>query len=393
MNLMSNVNLVKLGKRPLAVALSIAALVYAVSGCGWRGLNSLPLPGTEGNGPGAYVVQAQMPDVNNIQANSRVRVADVTVGHVTKIERQGWHALVTMRLNREVNLPANATAKIGTTSLLGSYHIELAAPKGEAPQGRLRGGSVITLSRGSAYPSTEQTLAALSLVLNGGGLGQIQDITEALSTAFRGREQDARSLIGQLDKFSGYLNDQSDDIIAATESLNRLVGKFAAQQPVLDRALATIPNAIAVLNDERAKLVEAADQLSKFSALTADTVNKTKTSLVNELNQLGPVLESLANAGPSLTRSLSLLATFPFPNETFQNFQRGDYANLTAIVDLTLSRIDQGLFTGTRWECHLTELELQWGRTIGQFPSPCTSGFRGTPGNPLTIPYHGDQGP
>ena len=379
--------------RRAVVNLVMIGILAGISGCGWRGLNSLPLPGTQGNGPGSFVVQAQMPDVNNIQPNSRVRVADVTVGHVTKIERQGWHALVTMQLNGDVNLPANATAKIGTTSLLGSYHIELVPPKGEAPQGKLRDGSVIPLAHGSAYPSTEQTLAALSLVLNGGGLGQVQDITEALSTAFRGREQDLRSLIGQLDKFTAYLNDQKGDIIAATESLNRLVGKFAAQQPVLDHALATVPDALAVLNGERANLVEAADRLSKFSALTADSVNRTKENLVKELREIGPVLESLANAGPALTRSLSLLATFPFPNETFQNFQRGDYANLTAIVDLTLSRIDQGLFTGTRWECHLTQLELQWGRTIGQFPSPCTAGYRGTPGNPLTVPYRLDQGP
>ncbi len=379
--------------RRSATRLLMIVVVAGLSGCGWRGLNSLPLPGTQGDGPGSYVIQAQMPDVNNIQPNSRVRVADVTVGHVTKIERQGWHALVTMQLNGDVSLPANAMAKIGTTSLLGSYHIELSSPKGEAPQGQLRGGSVIPLARGGAYPSTEQTLAALSLVLNGGGLGQIQDITEALSTAFRGREQDVRSLIGQLDKFSAHLNDQSGDIIAATDSLNRLVGKFASQQPVLDRALATVPDALAVLSDERDKLVEAADQLSKFSALTADSVNKTKANLVKELRQVGPVLESLANAGPALTRSLSLLATFPFPNETFENFQRGDYANLTAIVDLTLSRIDQGLLTGTRWECHLTQLELQWGRTIGQFPSPCTAGYRGTPGNPLTTAYRWDQGP
>ena len=376
-----------------AASLAMIVVVAALSGCGWHGLNSLPLPGTQGNGPGSYVIQAQMPDVNNIQQNSRVRVADVTVGHVTKIERQGWHALVSMRLDGNVDLPANATAKIGTTSLLGSYHIELGLPKGEAPQGKLRDGSLIPLSHGAAYPSTEQTLAALSLVLNGGGLGQVQDITEALSTAFRGREQDLRGLIGQLDKFTAFLNDQSGDIIAATESLNGLVGRFAAQQPVLDRALATIPDALAVLNDERGNLVEAADQLSKFSALTVDSVDKTKTNLVKELQQVGPVLESLANAGPSLTRSLSLLATFPFPNETFENFQRGDYANLTAIVDLTLSRIDQGLFTGTRWECHLTQLELQWGRTIGQYPSPCTAGYRGTPGNPLVVPYRQDQGP
>ncbi len=382
-------------RRAAASRVMLLLTIVAVAGtcgCGWHGLNSLSLPGTQGDGPGSFAIQAQMPEVNNIQPNSRVRVADVTVGHVTKIERQGWHALVTMRLNGDVALPANATAKIGTTSLLGSYHIELGSPAGEVPQGKLREGSLIPLSRAGAYPNTEQTLAALSLVLNGGGLGQIQDITEAFSTAFRGREQDLRSLIRQLDKFTAYLNDQSGDIIAATDSLNRLAGKFAEQQPVLDRALATVPEALAVLNSERDNLVEAADRLGKFSALTVDSVNRTKANLVKELKELGPVLESLANAGPAMTRSLSLIATFPFPNETFQNFQRGDYANLTGIIDLTLSRIDQGLFTGTRWECHLTELELQWGRTIGQYPSPCTAGFRNTPGNPLTIPYHGDQG-
>jgi len=376
-----------------AANVMMVLIVAAISGCGWHGLNSLSLPGTQGTGPGSFVIQAQMPDVNNIEPNSRVRVADVTVGHVTKIERQGWHAMLTMRLDGDVNLPANATAKIGTTSLLGSLHIELAPPTDEPPQGKLRDGSLIPLSHAGAYPSTEQTLAALSMVLNGGGLGQVQDITEALSTAFRGREKDVRSLIAQLGEFTTHLNDQTGDIIAAADSLNSLVGKFATQQPVLDRALATVPDALAVLNAERDNLAQAADQLGKFSALTVDTVNQTSANLVKELNQVGPVLESLANAGPSLTRSLSLLATFPFPNETLENFQRGDYANLTAIVDLTLSRIDQGIFTGTRWECDLTQLELQWGRTIGQFPSPCMSGGPNGPGNPLVIPYQWDQGP
>ena len=50
------------------------------------------------------------------------------------------------------------------------------------------------------------------------------------------------------------------------------------------------------------------------------------------------MLQSLANAGPALTRSLSFLPTFPFPKETLTNWMRGDYANLTLIVDLTLSR-------------------------------------------------------
>jgi phospholipid/cholesterol/gamma-HCH transport system substrate-binding protein len=361
--------------------------LIAASGCSnWRGLNSLPMPGTQGHGPGSYQIDVQMPDVNNIQPNSRVRVGDVSVGTITGIQRQGWHALLTLTLDGGVELPANATAKLGQTSLLGSLHLELAPPTDEPPQGKLQQGSLIPLSHSGSYPSTEETLAALSTVLNGGGLGQIQDITEAFSTAFHGREQDLRDLIGQLNIFTANLNDQTPDIIAATDSLNQLAGKFAAKQPVLDKALQTIPDALAELNKEKDNLINAADQLGKFAALTVDTVNQTKQNLVKELQQVGPVLESLANAGPSLTRSLSYIPTFPFPNETIDKWQRGDYANLTAIVDLTLSRLDQGIFTGTRWEGNLTELELQWGRTIGQFPSPYTQG------NPLVAPYHWDQG-
>jgi phospholipid/cholesterol/gamma-HCH transport system substrate-binding protein len=365
----------------------IVVVATAVGGCGWRGLNSLPMPGTQGNGAGSYQIQAQLPDITNIEPNSRVRVNDATVGTVTKIERQGWHALVTMRLNGDVQLPENATAKVGQTSILGTLHIELAPPANVAPEGRLHNGSLIPLSRAGAYPTTEETLSVASMVLNGGGLGQIQDITKAFSTAFAGRENDLRSLIGQLDEFIGHLDAQKQDIIEASDAINRLTGQFADQKPVLDKALRIIPDALSVLRDERDNLADALTRLGQFSSLATDSIGHTKESLVAELKDLAPVLDSLANAGPALTRSLSELGTFPWPKEHITNAFRGDALNITLIIDLTLSRLDTAFFTGTRWEGNLTELELQWGRTIGQLPSPATAG------NPLVAPYHRDQGP
>lgn len=374
---------VRLWSAVFAVAVSLVG-----SGCSdFRGANSLPLPGTEGGGSGSYTIQAQLPDVDNIDRNSRVRVGDVTVGNVTNIERQGWHALLTMQIDGNVDLPANATATIGQTSLLGSLHIELARPKGVQPEGKLINGAVIPLSSAGGYPSTEQTLAAVSVLLNGGGIGQIQDIVGTLAVAFNGREDDLRSLLGELDKFVGYLNDQTGDIIAASESLNKLAGQIAAQKPVVDKALKTLPDALAVLKDQRQHLVDALDTLGKFSALAANSVNLTKDNLVKELRDIGPVLKSLADAGPALTRSLDFFTTFPFPRPTLSKWLRGDSGNLTAVIDLTLSRLDQGLFTGTRFEGELTELELQWGRTIGQMPSPYTAR------NPLIAPYQFNQGP
>lgn len=368
--------------RRTAAAILGMLCVTAVSACGWRGLNSFSLPGTAGRGPGSYTIQAQMPDVVTIQENTRVRVDDVNVGNVTKIELQDWHALVTMRIDGDVHLPANATAKLGQTSLLGSMHIELAPPKDEPPVGQLKAGSVIPLSRASLYPTTEQTLASVSILLNSGGIGQLQEINQAVAKAFNGRENDMRSLLSQLDEFIARTNGQTDDIITAAENLNELAGQVAANDPVVDKALTSVPKALDVLAKERAKIAETIDQVGKFSAIAADTIHQSRESLVNNLRNIAPVLRSLADAGPALTRGLDGLATYPWPTSTVRNWFRGDYANLTLVVDLTLSRIDQGLFTGSRWEGNLTQLELQWGRTIGMQPSPVTGG------NPLTYPYH-----
>ena len=151
--------------------------------------------------------------------------------------------------------------------------------------------------------------------------------------------------------------------------------------------MTTLPDALAVLKNERQTLVDAVDSLGKFAALTADSVDQTKESLVKELKDVGPVLKSLADAGPALTRSLDFFSVFPFPKPTLTKWLRGDYANLTAVIDLTLSRLDASLLTGTRLEGELTELEMQWGRTIGQMPSPYTAR------NPLVVPYNFNQGP
>ena len=199
--------------------------------------------------------------------------ATSTVGHVTKIERQGWHALVTMRLNGDVELPANATAKIGQTSLLGSLHIELAPPTDAAagrPAARRIADPAVARRRPTRPPS--RRWPRVSMVLNGGGLGQIQDITEAFSTAFRGREQDLRSLISELDRFAANLNDQTDDIIAATESLNNLVGSSPRRSRCWTRRSRPFPMRWPCSTTSARTSPTPPTQLGKFSALAADTV-------------------------------------------------------------------------------------------------------------------------
>jgi phospholipid/cholesterol/gamma-HCH transport system substrate-binding protein len=136
------------------------------------------------------------------------------------------------------------------------------------------------------------------------------------------------------------------------------------------------------LSDTRKTLVDAIDKVGQFSAVAASTIQQSKKSLVDNFRNLAPALRELANAGPALTRGLDFLSTLPWVKSTVPNWFRGDFANISLIVDLTLSRLDSGFFTGSKWEGNLTELEMQWGRTIGQMPSPYTAV------NPLIAAYH-----
>ncbi len=124
-------------------ALGAGALV--LSGCQFGGLNSLNMPGTAGHGRGSYNITVQLPDVTTLPQNSPVMVDDVTVGSVSGLQAVqqpdgSFFAAVKLSLDGNVQLPANATAKVAQTSLLGSQHIELSAPHDEAPTGRLAPG-------------------------------------------------------------------------------------------------------------------------------------------------------------------------------------------------------------------------------------------------------------
>ena len=370
------------GIRPARLA-ALACCAVVLAGCGeWRGVNGLPLPGTKGEGANSFQIRIQMPNVTGIQPNSRVRVADVNVGTITHIDLEGWHAVVTVSLNGAVQLPENAIAKIGQTSLLGSQHIELSAPTGEPAVGRLHNGDVIPLNRAGQYPTTEQTLSALSVVLNGGGIGRLQQIDTELNAALSGRETSVRDFIGQLSTFTASLDKQKQDIVAAMAGLDHLAGTVSRQDETLSHALDAIPPALAVLNTERDKLIQAVTTIGDFSGKADNVVAASRDDVMSNLQNLEPALRALGDAGRNLTRSMGIYATYPWPERNLDKWIRGDYANLSAVIDLTMGRIDNSLLQGTPVEGQLTALETALGRTKDRQPGLSAP-------NPLTGPVSG----
>ncbi|MDG4667879.1 MCE family protein [Mycobacterium sp. 236(2023)] len=325
------------------------AVALSLSGCAFQGVNSLPLPGAVGRGGDAITYHVQVPNVATLEPNSPVMIDDVVVGSVGKMTVQNWHADVEITVKPDVVVPANAVATVGQTSLLGSMHLALNPPLGDAPQGRLQAGSTLPLNASSTYPTTEQTLSSLSTVANGGGLGQIGDIIHNMNTALSGREPEARELLTRLDNFVGVLADQRENIIASIQQLRRVAGTFANQREVIDRALKEIPPAIDVLVRERPNFTTALDRLGTFSDTATQLVNDAGDDLVKNLENLGPVLGALADIGPDLNEAVLWASAFPYGPTFADRITKGDYINLYAIFDITYPRLKKTLLAGTRW--------------------------------------------
>jgi phospholipid/cholesterol/gamma-HCH transport system substrate-binding protein len=327
-----------------------AAVAVSLTGCSsYTGINSLPLPGTVGTGGDAYQIQVELKNADAQVPNTPVLVDDINVGTVTKVALDGWTPVLTLSIKNDVKVPANAVATLGQTSLLGSKHIALAAPPGQAPEGEIAPGTVIKADKVKQYPPTEDVLAGVSLLLNGGGIQHFQTITTELNRAIGGsRTQDTRELLTQLDTFTGSLDKQKDDITTAFKSLDRLGGTVAPRMGEINTALQDLPDGLNVVREEEPALRTALGKLGDGAQSLAPFSDNGSKNLKNVLHDLEPTLKATGDIqSGSIPRALRLLPFVIFPVDWIPYLVRGDYANLTLPVNLSLDSLDKNVLTGT----------------------------------------------
>ncbi|MBV5246687.1 virulence factor Mce family protein [Mycolicibacterium sp. PAM1] len=362
-----------------AVALGAAALV--LTSCGsWKGIANIPLPGGPGTGSERTTIYVQMPDTLALNVNSRVRVADVYVGRVRAIELRNWVATLTLDLEPNIALPVNTQAKIGQTSLLGSQHVQLDLPPDPSPQ-RLESGDTITLENASAFPTTERVLASIASILTGGGVANLETIQSEVYNVLNGRADQIRDFLNQLDTFTAELNQQRDDITRAIDSTNRLLSIVAQRNETLDAVLTEFPPLIKHFADTRDLFGDAIESLGRISNAAVAALEPANGDINQNLENLQRPLRELGKSGPYLLGALKIFLTAPYSIENLPKAIRGDYINVSLTVDLTLSAIDNGFFSGTGISGMLRALEQAWGRD----PATMIPDVRFTP-NPNSAP-------
>ncbi|WP_433162464.1 MCE family protein [Kribbella sp. CA-247076] len=329
-------------RRRTPIVAGLLAMAMLLTGCDFS-VYSLPLPGgAKIKGP-SYTVTVEFADVLDLVPKSTVKVDDVTVGTVEKVWLDGYVAKVRIRLPKSLELPDNARATIRQTSLLGEKFVSLAPPSGsEQPRGKLDNGELIPLSRTTSNVEVEQVLSALSLLLNGGGVAQLQIITQELNKALTGNEPAIRSVLTQLNTFVGTLDQNKQRIVTAIAAVDALAKKLNAQKATLATAIDSLPKSIATLDKQRAALVKTLQALATLGNTATRVITASQKDLVANLQSLYPILTKLAEAGENLPKSLELLFTYPFPDAAAKAVQ-GDFTNLGITLDVNTQQALKGL--------------------------------------------------
>jgi phospholipid/cholesterol/gamma-HCH transport system substrate-binding protein len=347
----------RIGRR----ALLLFVTVMVLTSCGWRGIANLPLPVGPGTGKGATTVYVQVADTLALNTNSRVRVADVFVGTVREIKLQDWVPTLTLTVEPGIELPANATAKIGQSSILGTQHVELAAPADPSPQ-RLKDGATIPLKNSSSFPTIERTLASLATVLRGGGIPNLEIIQTEVNNLLTGNADQIRDFLNNLDVFTAGLNKQREDIARAIESSNEFFAYVASRNNTIDQLLVDLPPLVEYLAGAKDRVTDAVLALGRFNKVTGDSLSAARADIDTNLATLQRPLKQLGRGAPYFLEAMKLIITNPYPLDGIPKAIRGDYINLSLQADLTLSSLDNALLTGTGFSGMLRALEQSWGR-------------------------------
>lgn len=276
-----------------AVATTTVLALGVLSGCGTT-MRDLPLPGTGVSGD-TIEVRAEFAEALNLAVGAPVKVNGVDMGKVKAVSVDDFTAEATLTLKEDAQLREGAHARLRYTTPLGELFVDVTNP----PAGTLLGDDArLELEDTETAPTVEDALAQASLLINGGGLDQLQTVTEELNAALNGNEGDFRTLLDRANVFLSQANATTQSIDRVLTSLNSLSKTLSAREGTINRAVREIRPAARVLREKTPAFTRLLAEVEKFTEAANGTVTATRSQLLTMLKEIEPVLAELAkNSG------------------------------------------------------------------------------------------------
>ena len=260
--------------RGLPALLAVVSLLLT-AGCGVVG------------GAGTREVKAYFADSAGLFVGNDVGVLGVPVGEITAIEPAGEKVLVTMEIDGDQPVPADAGAVVVARSVATDRYVELTPVyrKGE----KLRDGATIPLARTRTPVDFDQVLESLNEFATGIGGNKrttkaVQRFIEAGTNALRGRgpllNQTIHSLADGIDGLAG----QRANVAATLKSLDVLLTAIVDNDATARTFIQQVSRASKLLADERVEFRTALRSLDRAVTAVAGFAVDNREAIVRTLN-------------------------------------------------------------------------------------------------------------
>jgi phospholipid/cholesterol/gamma-HCH transport system substrate-binding protein len=284
------------------VVLLVLATVLAVSGCNYR---------TVGAPKGHLTLTAEFSDVQGLVAGHSVKMSDITIGSVTKVQLDGYRAKVTLSVKDGVKVPRGTRAEIKVTSLLGENYVDLQMPPGATMDRGPFLANHAAITQTSVQPAFEQVVGQAGPLVQALAGNDVATVVNAGATALDGNGTKLNSTIAKASTLLKLVADQREQLGESVDHFARLGRSLAAGQSALDEAPVQLERTTRLLDQDKQKILSTVSRLTEAARQLNDKVLEGRVARFRKLlDDLDPVLAQLGDNRTRLTNLVNGLVTF-----------------------------------------------------------------------------------
>ncbi|MCV7230014.1 MCE family protein [Mycolicibacterium komossense] len=263
-------------------------------------------------------VVAYFENSNGLFAGDDVRILGVPVGEVVSIEPQPKRAKITLWVDRDYPIPADAKAVILSPQLVTGRAIQLTPAYTGGPI--MPNGAVITEDRTAVPVEWDdvriqlERLTKLLAPTEPGGVSTLGGFINTAADNLRGQGANIRDTIIKLSQTISVLSDHSNDIFATFRNLSTLVTALHDSADVLEQLNGNLASVTSLMADDPQKVGRAIQDLG-------GVVDDVRTFTAENRDAIGTTSDKLASISTALAGSLDdIKQTLHIAPTTLANF-------------------------------------------------------------------------
>jgi phospholipid/cholesterol/gamma-HCH transport system substrate-binding protein len=263
------------------------------------GLLALPGCSMLGRG-GTYEVDAEFTRAIGVYPGSPVRQLGIEVGQITDVDNDGDTVRVSMEIDDDAELPADAYAVIVPVTALGERYIQLGPVFESGPT--LEDGDVIPTDRTQVPFEIDELLRGLQNYLGAIDPQNATDLVTNLAQIVDGQGEEINDLIGTASDTLGLLADKGDEIGTIVDSLSEMSRTLGGRTAAIQELVRSYDQVSGVLADND-------ESVNRFILNLNDVATEVRGLLERHDEPLRDDVGTLTTVGRTLQRNISRLRT------------------------------------------------------------------------------------